>query len=253
MDREDWNPDLYTSKHKFVFEYGRSVIDLLKIESGDDVLDLGCGTGELTQELASRGANVVGVDSSTAMVKQASSQFPELCFEERNVYSLDYREAFDSIFSNAMLHWVTDPDTAIAAMAQALRPSGQLVLEMGGQGNVQQVVQALEQSLRESGYDGRIANNPWYFPSIADYTGRLERAGFCVTSAVLFERPTKLDGDAGIHSWYRMFASAFLTGLGDVECEKIVARAIELCRGTLCQDGQWYADYVRLRVVAHKS
>jgi|MDTC01.3.fsa_nt_gb trans-aconitate methyltransferase len=250
---DHWNADLYKSKHNFVFEYGRGLIELLEIEPGDDVLDLGCGTGELTQELAARGAKAVGVDSSSAMIEQASAQFPDVHFEERNVYSLNYTEAFDAIFSNAMLHWVTDPDKAIAAMAQALRPSGQLVLEMGGLGNMGHAIESFESALEGTGLPSRSANNPWYFPSIADYTTRLETAGFCVSSAVLFERPTKLEGNEGLHNWYRMFASSFLSGLDSREQDSVIARAAELARETLCQDGQWYADYVRLRVTAKKG
>src|SRR5580704_11405623 len=88
----DWNPGLYQSSHSFVWEYGRDVIGLLAPQPGERILDVGCGTGQLTAEIARAGADVTGIDQSAAMIAQARQNFPDLRFEVQDVCTLPYRE-----------------------------------------------------------------------------------------------------------------------------------------------------------------
>src|SRR5882757_7205875 len=161
---KDWNADLYQSSHSFVWEYGRDLLGLLAPKSGERILDIGCGTGQLTADIAQTGATTVGVDQSESMIAQARGNFPSLQFEVQNVCGLPYREKFDAVFSNAALHWVKRAEEAAASMSRALKPGGRLVLEMGGRGNVREVLKALSEAL------GSEAEHPWYFPSIGEYT-----------------------------------------------------------------------------------
>src|SRR5258708_1506630 len=135
MTRE-WNPGLYESSHSFVWEYGRDLIGLLAPQPGERILDVGCGTGQLTAEIARSGAHVVGIDSSSRMIEQARGNFPDLRFELQDVCTIEYRAEFDAVFSNAALHWVLRAEDAARAIAQALRPSGRFVAELGGHGNI---------------------------------------------------------------------------------------------------------------------
>ncbi len=248
-----WNAGLYDDKFSFIWEYGSNLIDLLDPKPGERILDVGCGTGHLTHVISQRGCDVVGIDHSESMIDQARANYPAIQFEVANASRFSFDEPFDAVFSNAVLHWVQDAEGAVDSMSAALKPGGRLVAEFGGNGNVRQVVEATLAVLNEAGYPDREARNPWYFPSIGEYTSSLERHGFETRSAVLFDRPTLLDGgEDGLALWLEMFGDSFFAEIPSTERERIVSAIAERLRPALFRDGAWYADYVRLRVIALK-
>ena len=91
---------------------------------------------------------------------------------------------------------------------------------------------------------------PFYFPTIGEYSAMLEQAGFLVRSAVLFDRPTELNGENGLYDWIRMFVKTPFTGMDDALCEDIINSAVSQLEAELFKNGKWYADYVRLRCKA---
>jgi trans-aconitate methyltransferase len=243
-----WNPDAYDGDHAFVYEYGEALLDLLAPATGERVLDLGCGTGHLTAAVDAAGASVVGVDASGEMVAEARATHPSLAFVRGDVRRLPFDGSFDGVLSNAVLHWVADQDAALSSVRDALRPGGRFVAELGGSGNVSLIVGAVEAELDERGYE---AGEPWHFPSIGEYTGRLERHGFEVRLARLFDRPTELeDGEAGLENWLRMFGGELLGAVPEAERAAVRAAAADRLRDELFEAGTWTADYRRLRFVA---
>jgi trans-aconitate methyltransferase len=246
----DWNPDLYQSSHSFVWEYGRELLGLLAPQPGEQILDVGCGTGQLTAEIARAGADVAGIDQSAAMVTQARNNFPDLRFDVQDVCSLPYREEFDAVFSNAVLHWVERADDAADAMALALKPGGRLVVEFGGRGNTRALLGALRMALKSRHGAGSEFVNPWYYPSIGEYAALLERHGLEATFATLFDRPTALEGGSqGLANWFAMFGARLTDELQQPEFVRLVE---QFAAPALLRDGAWSADYRRLRVVARK-
>ncbi|HEY9805109.1 MAG TPA: methyltransferase domain-containing protein, partial [Candidatus Obscuribacterales bacterium] len=166
--------------------------------------------------------------------------------------NLPFSEQFDAVFSNAVLHWVKPPEAAIARMWQALKPGGRLVVEFGGKGNVKAIATALEQSLREMEYPNPETLNPWYFPSIGEYTNRLEQQGFEVQFAALFDRPTPLADADGIQNWIKMFAQSFLQAVPAEQQTTFLSQIADRIRPQLYQNGIWVADYRRIRAIALK-
>ena len=246
----DWNPDLYQSSHSFVWEYGRDLIGLLAPQSGERILDVGCGTGQLTAEIARAGASVTGIDQSAAMIAQARSNFPDLRFDVQDVCSLPFDEEFDAVFSNAALHWVVRADAAAAAMAGALKPGGRLVVEFGGRGNTRALLEALQLALQSRLGAEPERVNPWYFPSVGEYAALLERQALEVTFAVLFDRRTSLEGGSqGLAKWFAMFGAPLTEELRQPEFVRLVE---QFAAPSLLRDGVWSVDYRRLRVVARK-
>lgn len=245
----NWNADLYTDKHAFVFQYGTGLIDLLNPQPGEQILDVGCGTGELTQQIAERGASVMGIDAAESMIARAAEQFPALDFRVADITTVELPERFDAIFSNAVLHWVTDYEAAIRQMKKHLKPGGRLVVEFGGKDNVKQITDEVLRQLQKRGYPR--APFWWYFPSVGEYTTVLERHGFRVELAQHYDRDTLLnDPDTGLTDWLEQFGAYFFEGVSPADKADILDATQTALRPSLLRNGRWYADYKRLRVVA---
>ncbi|UOR06087.1 methyltransferase domain-containing protein [Hymenobacter aerilatus] len=247
-----WNADTYSQKHAFVFHYGAGLLDLLAPKPGELILDLGCGSGELTQRIVAADAVVIGLDASASMIAKAREQFPTLDFRVGDGASFALPERFDAIFSNAALHWMPAAAAVVQQMQQHLKPGGRLVAEFGGKGNVAQITNALLRHLHQRGHT-HIQAEWWYFPSPGQYATLLEQHGFRVQLVQHYDRPTPLaDPETGLTDWIQQFGANFFAGVGAEEQADILAAVNDELRPVLFQDGQWVADYKRLRVVAQK-
>jgi trans-aconitate 2-methyltransferase len=243
-----WNPELYDKSHSFVWKFGAALLELLEPKKGERILDLGCGTGALTEQIAAAGAEVVGIDSSAEMIAQARRSFPQLHFEVADARTFALEGKFDAVFSNAVLHWVREPERAVARIRAALKPGGRFVAEFGGKGNTLQLADGLQRQAVAFGIkDYEI---PWYYPGIPEYTGTLERHGFEVTFATLFDRPTALEGEDGLRKWFEMFGGSLLDRLSPADRQACLTALETALRPSLYRDGTWFADYRRLRIVA---
>lgn len=250
---KQWDAIHYDEKMNFVSHYGRGLIDWLQPVSGERILDLGCGTGDLTAKLAESGAHVVGCDFSPDMIEAARSKYPQLSFSVADAHTYRASEPFDAIFSNAALHWMKQPEKVAESVWLALVPGGRFVAEFGGKGNCAQVIDALRVALGKRGISAD-ERNPWYFPSIGEYASLLERQGFRVVLSSHFDRLTLMpDGEGGLRHWLDSFCSPFFNGFSQSEIDEICSETGELLRSSLYRDGHWYVDYKRIRVIAHKE
>ena len=245
-----WDSRLYDSKYEFVSRYGEELLSLLNTGQKERVLDLGCGTGDLTNLIDRDAGEVIGLDKSPDMIKNARHKYPNLEFVQGDAANFDFDQPFDAIFSNAALHWVLDYKGCISSMSRNLRIGGRLVLEFGAKGNINTIVQALRSVLIESGFSKQAELELWYFPSVEEYTNELKMEGFEIVYASQFDRPTELSADIG--DWLNMFAGPFFREIPEYDKEKIVGQVIEMTRPHCYRNGKWYADYKRIRIVAMK-
>src|SRR5215472_14183884 len=237
MSTQTWNASRYAANAAFVPALGQPVLDLLQPQPGEHILDLGCGDGVLTEKLVAIGAQVVGVDSSADMV--AAARRRGIDARVMDATALTFDQEFDAVFSNAVLHWIKhDPDAAIASAYRALRRPGRFVGEMGGHGCVAAINLALIVGLEKRGIENAAIVSPWYFPTVDDYTARLERAGFVAESVQLIPRPTPLA--AGMRGWLETFANPFCAALPEDQRGDYLNEATEMLKPVLCdQRGRW--------------
>jgi len=252
ISTDSWNAGLYKSKHLFVSQHGEDLLTILNPKPKEKILDLGCGTGELTNKIAQTGATVVGLDSSAGMIESARNSFPNIEFVLADAKDFFFEEKFDAVFSNAALHWIREAEKVVKCIANALHPKGRLVLEMGGKGNVEKIVCAVKEAIREIG--STEIEDIWFFPTIGEYASLLEKHGFEVQYAAHFERPTKLeDGEAGLRNWIKMFGAKMFAQAAQIVQDEIIKLAEVKLRDELFQNENWYADYKRLRISARKQ
>ena len=254
---------------------------------------MGCGTGELTNEITKFVdinidsdnnnnssnesivlSNVVGIDSDLNMITTAQKQYKNVQFIQMDMRNFQFDSKFDLIISNAALHWVPPGDdihNAIQCITNSLKKGGRFVAELGGKGNIQEIIQACtdayEQMQREQNkIDAPVVpykyhSCPWYFPSISELTSLLESNGIEVIFVDLYDRPTPLeDGPNGIRNWLKMFGQQKLipdnmVGKDEVELETFMTKVEQYLKPKLYRtdEEKWYADYRRIRVVGMKK
>ncbi len=247
--QQSWNPEGYERNAGFVADLGIGVLELLNPQSGERVLDLGCGHGKLTEKLVETGACVVAVDASAEQVEGARAR--GLDARVVDARKLSFENEFDAVFSNACLHWVKEPDLAIAGVKKALVPGGRFVGEFGGQGNCVGILGGIARAMEKRGLDITDAW-PWYFPSVAEYCARLDKAGFQIQFIQLFERPTPIPGD--IEGWFETFGESFLMAVPKDGRKNFMDEVRDdLAPDFKNDDGVWTVDYVRLRFQAFLS
>jgi SAM-dependent methyltransferase len=226
----------------FVAELGMAALDLLDPKPGERILDVGCGDGVLTKAIAARGATVTGIDNSLEMIRAAHANGVDALVVDSA--DMHFEREFDAAFSNASLHWMLDRDAVARGIFRALKPGGRFAGEMGGEGNLKKLREALDEELVARGYAPPVESSNWY-PSAEAFAGVYEAAGFAHIDARLIDRPTPLEH--GIAAWVTTFRRGWLDGAGVPEEERAAIGAAVADR-----IGSNVADYVRLRFIMRK-
>ncbi len=247
-----WAAGEYDKSFSFVANYGRDLIPLLAPKRGERILDLGCGTGKLTAEIAKSGATLLGLDADENMLATARKAYPNIAFVKGDATRLTFKGQFDAVFSNAALHWMLRPKLVLKGVAKALKPGARFVAEMGGYRNCIAITDATIAALRKEGIRASVSDC-WYFPTLGQQASLLEAVGLTVSFATYFDRLTPLEGGSnGIRQWLEMFGTPLLQR-APVNRRSAIIKAIEKAtRPELYRDGRWHADYRRLRFIAIK-
>ncbi len=252
MPEIHWDSKLYDQQHHFVSDYGADVLQWLAPQHGEHILDVGCGTGALASKIAESGARVYGIDASSDMIATATISHPDLNFEVMDATKLPFKGEFEAIFSNATFHWIENQEALIKGLYSSLKSGGRLVAEFGGKKNVKSITDAVASAATSLGFNHKIISNFWFFPSISTYSAMLESQGFEIEQVWLFDRPTKLNGENGMYEWISQFAQHSFKNLSTEQAEEIKNLAVNNLKNTNYNNGQWMADYRRLRVKAIK-
>lgn len=239
------NASNYARHANFVYsaEYASPVLNLLNPQAGERIADLGCGTGELTAQIAKavgNGGFVFGVDSSESMLTKARSNSTDpdaakITWHQADIQNLpilldpSLRGTFDAVFTSATLHWCKrDPAGVVEGIKWLLKPGGRVAFEFGGFGNCAGVRGPMRHVLRAHGHDDE-ALDPFYYPTDKQYERLLRSHGLETTSCQLYPRPTPLSTD--LHGWLTMFIrnTAFSTFSDDV-AEQYMREIVEMAK-----------------------
>ena len=245
----EWNADLYDSKHDFVSEYGKGLLEFVPENKNQSILDLGCGTGTLTAQLSNLADTIIGVDSSASMIEKAKEQYANIQFMVCDALALPFEEQFDVVFSNAVFHWITDHNVLLNNIHKVLKPGGLLVCEFGAHGNISTIENAFMIASRNLGYEYSPKFN---FPTVEHFSDLLRKNGFVIDKIYDYDRPTPLkDNENGLANWMKQFFASDLEMMSETMQTEVINNVEELTRKSLWNGSQWIADYRRLRGIAH--
>jgi SAM-dependent methyltransferase len=237
-----WDAADYARVGGFVAELGQAALDLLGPQRGERILDVGCGDGTLTKKIAERGATVTGIDDSLDMIRAARANGVDALAVD--AADMHFDAEFDAAFSNAALHWMRDSAAVAGGIFRALKPGGRFAGEMGGEGNLARLREALDEELVVRGYVPPVDANNWY-ASPEEFASVYEAARFEQIDARLIERPTVIEH--GVAEWVTTFRRGWLdrAAVPGEERPQIAAAVADRL-------GSNIADYVRLRFIMRK-
>lgn len=246
-----WNAALYDTRHHFVAEYGKGLLENIPDNPKQSILDLGCGTGTLTAQLSALASQVTGIDSSPDMISKAKEQFAHIPFKVCDALKLPFMQEFDVVFSNAVFHWIANHDLLLKNIRQALRPHGCLVCEFGAKDNIATIENAFIQATKKLGISYKTKFN---FTTTEKFSALLEKNGFIIDTIHDYDRPTPLsNGQEGLRNWIKQFFASELAGIPENLHDDIFRNIEKRTENTLWNGSEWVADYRRLKVIAHKQ
>ncbi len=182
-----WNAKDYEDNSKAQQKWARELIKKLSLKGTENILDLGCGDGKVSAEIAGLVSNgsVIGVDNAIPMIELAKTQYPNsgypnLSFEVMDACNLSFESCFDVVFSNAALHWVKNHSPVVQGLYKSLKPRGKILLQMGGKGNASYILSVLEEIKAAPEWQQYFENFdfPYGFLGIEEYEKMLSQSNF---------------------------------------------------------------------------
>ena len=259
-----WNPEDYAKNSDAQLKWARSLLKNIDLQKYESILDVGCGDGKITADLAATlpQNKIVGVDSSPEMIayagkKYPQSKYPNLTFDRVDARSLNFDREFDLIFSNATLHWVDNHLAFLRGANLALKDNGRLIISCGGEGNAAQILATFAELTASNDWQDYFDDfyNPYFFYGLKDYRSWLEQAGFTVERLELVSKDMTHQGKEGFTGWIRTTWMPFTKYVPEDKRESFIAQFVDLylANNSLDEQGLTHVSMVRLEVDAYKE
>lgn len=265
--KDHWTSEAYNSAAGFVPKLTSKVVSYLDPKPNENILDIGCGDGSLTAQIANSSARVLGVDASRSFIETAKEKFSSgnceyLLHDATKLETCPevVDGQWDKVFSNAAMHWILRPKdirkTFFENMHKSLKPGGKFVFEMGGAGNVAEIqASSISALVHIGGLSLQAAReaSPWFFPSVNWMEGMLRDTGFEVEKCELEYRPSQLS-EGALEGWIRLMCADMLECVEEGRREGVVREMGGVLETILTreEDGSQWMGYVRLRGVGRK-
>lgn len=260
----EWNPEDYHKNSSEQKKWGMELLDKIVVSGNERIIDLGCGDGKITAEIASRVplGSVLGVDKSEEMIHFARKHFPQddfpnLVFTVQDIRALSFHEEFDLAFSNAALHWVSDHPPLLSAIAKTLRNGGRIVAQMGGKGNADDILQTLGAVISSERWLPYFADfeTPYTFHDCEEYTHLLQKSGFTIKRLELIPKQMIHRGTEGLEAWIRTTWLPYTRRVPETLQNKFIREIVDthVALKHINKDGIIHVEMVRLELEAVKE
>ncbi|MEO0377003.1 MAG: methyltransferase domain-containing protein [Cyanobacteria bacterium P01_A01_bin.17] len=259
----DWNAQDYEQHSSAQQKWAKELIVKLNLKGNERILDLGCGDGKITAELARcvPSGSVMGIDQSEAMITLAQTRYPSaqvenLQFQQMDARQLTFQNQFDVVFSNATLHWVDDHVAVLNGLAAGLRSQGRILLQMGGHGNASEIIKAFDIVTQQPQWRQYFIDFtfPYFFNRPADYRTWLPKAGFTPQRVELIPKDMTHNGSTELAGWIRTTWFPYINQVPEAMRDRLVAVVLEQYLQTHppLNDGFTHVKMIRLEVEARK-
>jgi trans-aconitate 2-methyltransferase len=258
-----WNPADYAANSVVQQTWARELIAKFHLRGDEHILDVGCGDGKVTAEIARAvpHGSVTGIDASPQMIEFAkktflAKKFPNLRFRVMDARKIKFERQFDLVFSNAALHWVDDHQAILRGVARVLKSEGRLVVSCGGKGNAQDVFVALRPEMRLKRWREffRAMPTPYFFYTPEDYEKWLPKFGFKIQEIKLAPKDATYEGANGFATWLRTTWIPYVQRVPENLREEFIAAVTEryVANHPPDADGKVHVKMVRLEIDAIK-
>jgi len=256
-----WDASDYAKNSQGQFGWAMGNIGKLALQGSESVLDIGCGDGKITAEIAKLvpHGRVLGIDRSEEMIALATRliQLPNAAFRVLDAQALDFDGEFDAVFSNSAIHWMPNPEAVVRGIARAIKPGGRIFLSMGGRGTASSGFKALAIMSQDPRWSEAIhsAPSPYHFLGPREYEPWLAGAALHVDRVELVQKPMRHASLAALEGWFRTTWMAYSDRVPESQraefLHELAERASKDC--SIAEDGAILMPMVNLEVEAHKE
>jgi trans-aconitate 2-methyltransferase len=256
----EFDGDKYKQASEHQKSWGKKLITELEFKGSERILDLGCGDGVLTAEMAKLVPNgsVLGIDASENMVETARKDYAgaNVRFELLDINSINFESEFDLVFSNATLHWVKDHGKLLKNVFKALNNRGAARLQFAGDGNCSNLIRILKEVMSAKKYASCFSGFdwPWYMPAVNEYRALLDEVAFAEKKVWSENTDTYFKTAEELIGWIDQPSIVpFLSCVAGRDRRRFRNAVVErMIEETLRDDGTYFETFRRINVLARK-
>lgn len=259
MNRFEFDGEKYKKASKHQKEWGNSLISELSLSGNEEILDLGCGDGSLTEQLAQLVPNgrVLGIDASRGMITTAQNRVAiNIAFMQMDINTIDFQGTFDVIFSNATLHWIKDHNRLLKNSYRALKDNGNILWDFAGNGNCSNFFEVVREVIKCEKYKQYFKDFewPWYMPTKDEYEKIISTSGFSTYSIIEVNRDRNFASADEMIKWIDQPSIVPFIGIipDEMKAEFRDDVIALMLRKTLQPDGTCFETFRRIHVKAIK-